>query len=755
MPVKAKYIKDLPLKRVLDGSESLLVQDLNGTQQAPLGTIVDEIKQNSQEKIREIKSELAQTNAQLSQLDNRKLDKNGIVTMTNMGQDVKEAMTGGSVAVVGKNTVLNENIVDRQIRMGKLANDYKYYVADDGELGMLDELGNVVERNHVWTTTFIPVKAGMKYIFQCRYDGENRLLFAVYDSNKTFINLAFLDTNDLTIFTPSVGVSFIRVSMLLEDKGTFRLIPVTNIGREVLNGDGLRDGSVGLKSISFLTDKVTNFINIDKLTLDGYTRTDGVFETLTEICTTDYIPVDGGTIYYTRLEERVLPEKSLCMYDINKKCLWIDRAPAVLMEDGKTLEITLPYKCAYIKLNSNMKTIYSNYLVKRLEDIPTKTGETVTLTNSIGLNSTQTGEASMLAKEVLETTIVSRKANLFNYTASDYEEGYYYNDGYVKTPHSGLGITGYIPVSSGQEYVITLMEFVTGQKIGWYYNKDKEPLCFITEDSSFETYRKFTIPNGVAYMRIHINISKKTSVMLVNGSSYPSHYQSYGYVLNDNVEIQVNDNVGLKINFLGDSITQGVGTTKTYHQFLQEKFGVESRNYGISGSTISNLSTPMFSRALTMNADADYVFVFGGTNDFNGGVPLGHLYTLSGSTKIATNDTSTFYGALHTLCVNLINRFPDKKIVLMTPLHREHFGGQPTEFQTNAKGLYLTDYVNAIKEVGEWYSIPVLDLYATSGMNPNIPIHKEKFFSPTDGLHPKAEGHEVIANRIKAFLNTI
>lgn len=66
MPVKAKYIKDLPLKRVLDGSESLLVQDLNGTQQAPLEMIVDEIKQNSQEKIREIESELNQTNAQLS-----------------------------------------------------------------------------------------------------------------------------------------------------------------------------------------------------------------------------------------------------------------------------------------------------------------------------------------------------------------------------------------------------------------------------------------------------------------------------------------------------------------------------------------------------------------------------------------------------------------------------------------------------------------------------------------------------------------
>lgn len=68
MPVKAKNIKDLPLKNELDGSESLLVQDSNGTKQAPLGTIVDEVKQNSQEKIREIESELDQTNAQLSNL---------------------------------------------------------------------------------------------------------------------------------------------------------------------------------------------------------------------------------------------------------------------------------------------------------------------------------------------------------------------------------------------------------------------------------------------------------------------------------------------------------------------------------------------------------------------------------------------------------------------------------------------------------------------------------------------------------------
>ena len=38
------------------------------------------------------------------------MDKDTLFTMANMAQDVKEAMTGGSVAVVGKDAVLEENL---------------------------------------------------------------------------------------------------------------------------------------------------------------------------------------------------------------------------------------------------------------------------------------------------------------------------------------------------------------------------------------------------------------------------------------------------------------------------------------------------------------------------------------------------------------------------------------------------------------------------------------------------------------------
>ena len=54
-----------------------------------------------------------------SQLEH-KASKNEVFSMSNMGQDIKEAMTGGSVAVVGKNAILNENIVNDQVSVEKI-----------------------------------------------------------------------------------------------------------------------------------------------------------------------------------------------------------------------------------------------------------------------------------------------------------------------------------------------------------------------------------------------------------------------------------------------------------------------------------------------------------------------------------------------------------------------------------------------------------------------------------------------------------
>ena len=60
-----------------------------------------------------------QTDEQFNTIELEKADKNTVWSMENMGQDVKEAMTNGSVAVVGENSVLRDDIVEKQVTFSK------------------------------------------------------------------------------------------------------------------------------------------------------------------------------------------------------------------------------------------------------------------------------------------------------------------------------------------------------------------------------------------------------------------------------------------------------------------------------------------------------------------------------------------------------------------------------------------------------------------------------------------------------------
>lgn len=214
---------------------------------------------------------------------------------------------------------------------------------------------------------------------------------------------------------------------------------------------------------------------------------------------------------------------------------------------------------------------------------------------------------------------------------------------------------------------------------------------------------------------------------------------------------------GKKINFLGDSITEGHGTSapgKKFTDLLAAQYGVIARNYGIGGTRIAKQRTPsaeprwdldFITRAAEMDADADVVVVFGGTNDYgHGDAPLGTMND---------RDPLTFYGALHMLYIDLITKYPDRPIVILTPLHRcnetspRGDGGKPQD------AAPLKTYVDIIREVAEYYSLPVLDLYKTSGMQPEVPVIKERYVP--DGLHPNDAGHEILAAKIAAFLKGI
>jgi len=219
---------------------------------------------------------------------------------------------------------------------------------------------------------------------------------------------------------------------------------------------------------------------------------------------------------------------------------------------------------------------------------------------------------------------------------------------------------------------------------------------------------------------------------------------------------------GLKINFLGDSITQGdVGPASrdfAYHALLKAECGLaEARNYGINGTTLSNRQgTPkneeeefLFSHSFCqryeeMDDDADCVVVFGGTNDHSACEAL--LGTFSDRTP------DTFYGACHYLFRGLTLKYLGKPVVVMTPLHRDK-ELDPKGFHRKFDTGTLKDYVNIIREVAEYYGIPVLDLFAMSAIQPAIPEHKQMYMP--DGIHPNNAGHAIVARKLKTFLEAL
>ena len=206
----------------------------------------------------------------------------------------------------------------------------------------------------------------------------------------------------------------------------------------------------------------------------------------------------------------------------------------------------------------------------------------------------------------------------------------------------------------------------------------------------------------------------------------------------------------MKINVLGDSITIGAVASSPDTMFctvLSKELNCEVNCYGCGGSRIAEQKehkeewdeASFLSRADDMEKDADYVFVFGGTNDYgHGDADFGNMLD---------RDVHTFFGALHALIRKLLQTWRPDQITFILPLRRykENVSCPEGEKKDNPG---LEQYRLAIKQVCGFYGIVYVDFRDSFP----IPQTNEPSRYYGDGLHPTDVGHSVIAQRIAIYI---
>jgi lysophospholipase L1-like esterase len=227
---------------------------------------------------------------------------------------------------------------------------------------------------------------------------------------------------------------------------------------------------------------------------------------------------------------------------------------------------------------------------------------------------------------------------------------------------------------------------------------------------------------------------------------------------------------GKRIAYIGDSVTDPnlkKDNMKHYWALLHEWLQASPLVYAVSGHTFENGLNSLDRLHADHGQQVDAIVVFLGTNDFNSATPLGEFFSESktqverakGEPRHMVERTQralalnrqTVKGRINLFMQKVRNLYPTKQVVLLTPMHRGYaaFSNnniQPDERYENECGYYIHDVAEVIRQAGQIWSVPVIDLFGLSGLTPYTEAQQAYFFDKEkDLLHPNAHGHERIA----------
>ncbi len=136
----------------------------------------------------------------------------------------------------------------------------------------------------------------------------------------------------------------------------------------------------------------------------------------------------------------------------------------------------------------------------------------------------------------------------------------------------------------------------------------------------------------------------------------------------------------------------------------------------------------------------DILIIEHGTNDYNCGQAL--------ASEEDPYDVTTYAGAIRTTLALLQEKYPDLRIILVSPTYCEFIADNNAKcYETDFGGGVLDDYVQVQKMVAEEYGVEWIDMYHDSGIwSDTIDVYTY------DKLHLTDEGKELIGDLIADYL---